>query len=194
MLDLCLHSPAVFQASWQTIYKSPITIHGKMLFSHYRKVSNNHHMICRHQALKSNFSSSYSFFLNRIVHISFIIISLTTPAPKHRPCPPTGADCGILDANLAFFGKPQDQQKGQHPEERHRCRSTIDTCHCDRVGILLFNIFLLGLTTPSRDILIHRSTPTESFSTKEQSYYTRPNSFSRKLNLYTMLAYRLVFW
>ncbi|RAH52204.1 hypothetical protein BO85DRAFT_454260 [Aspergillus piperis CBS 112811] len=49
-----------------------------------------------------------------------------------KPCSPTGADCSILDPNLAFFGKPQDQQKGQRPEERHRCRPTNNTCHCDR--------------------------------------------------------------
>ncbi|PYH68910.1 uncharacterized protein BO88DRAFT_463241 [Aspergillus vadensis CBS 113365] len=49
-----------------------------------------------------------------------------------KSCPPSGADCGILlDPDFAFLGNPQDQQKGQRPEERHRCRSAIATCHCD---------------------------------------------------------------
>ncbi|GLA21401.1 hypothetical protein AnigIFM62618_010712 [Aspergillus niger] len=50
-----------------------------------------------------------------------------------RPCPPTEVGFGILpDPELAFFGNVQDQQKGQRPVERHRHRSAIDSCECDR--------------------------------------------------------------
>lgn len=96
---------------------------------------------------------------------------LTIPEPRRRPCPPTEVDFGILpDPELAFFGNVQDQQKGQRPVERHRHRSAIDSCECDRVRMSSASMSIMGLIRLSRDFLKHRGTPTELFNIKEPSY------------------------